>query len=345
LAINGITVHVFEFPDTAARQATSNRISASGFSPKGGGSVSWDGEGNFRFWAKDAFIINYWGMDTAVAALITSVLGPPFADGSPDALPVNQSDTFYSINRLTQELTAAGATVVNNGQISQGLFDGEDIILWDLTVNAVPVKVFEFPTETAREVISARISPRGDEYTVVDGETTVTTTMDGISYFRWWAQDNVLVSYADADTAVGNLITTILGVPFADGSQPYRPEAGSGRIAGIGQYGVSFQYDPYLAAGISAEITMGQEPTGVDDFIYDIMPQHITFTFLHSYLDDRTFYHQTVNIPDQPQIIVFPLESYANMSNIAQGGERAILEYAGMLKEMLGQEAANTGTA
>lgn len=68
-----------------------------------------------------------------------------------------------------------------------------------------------------------------------------------------------------------------------DGSRLYRPEAGSGAIAGIGEYGVSFQYDPYLAAGI--------QPQLVDAFTDDrgmnylLPPQHLSFTFPNSYAD------------------------------------------------------------
>jgi hypothetical protein len=48
------------------------------------------------------------------------------------------------------------------------------------------------------------------------------------------------------------------------------------------------------------------------------MPDHITFTFLDTYATDWTIYHQTVNIPNQPQILIFPLEAYAGMNQMAQ---------------------------
>jgi hypothetical protein len=237
----------------------------------------------------------------------------------PTATAVAPTPALSAINQLINDFTAAGATVVNNGRTEQGLFPGDNIGLWHVSINEVDVNVFEFSDTATRQATGENISPRGDTFTVTDGDTAVTTHWDWIELPYFWAVDNLIVNYWGEDTAVVTLITNVLGQPFADGSQPYRPEAGSGSIAGIGEYGVSFQYDPYLAAGIPAEMTMGQESVGADDFIYEAMPEHITFTFLHSYLDDRTVYHQTVNIPDQPQILVFPLESYANMSDIAQG--------------------------
>jgi hypothetical protein len=190
--------------------------------------------------------------------------------------------------------------------------------LWHLTLNDSSVQVYEFSHTAAREVVSSSISPRGDGYTITEGENTITTIWDGESYSRWWARDNLLVGYSGLDTAVADLITSILGQPFADGSLPYRPEAGSGAIAGIGEHGVSFQYDPYLAANLAAEIIPIRLATGSGGFGFDVMPDHIAFTFLDTYADDWTIFHQTINVPHQPQILIFPLDAYASMNEMAQ---------------------------
>lgn len=116
------------------------------------------------------------------------------------------------------------------------------------------VNVYEFSTVAAREAVSSNISPEGDAYTVTEGDSSVTVTWDSEGLSRWWALDNLLVHYAGADEAVVPLLTTVLGQPFADGSWPHGPEAGGGSVAGIGEYGVSFQYDPYLAAGIHPQM-------------------------------------------------------------------------------------------
>jgi len=223
-----------------------------------------------------------------------------------------------TIGQFFGDLTAAGATVLHNGRTEQDLFPAEDIGFWHLIVNDTNINVYEFRDTPAREAVSQNISPRGDEYTYIEGESTVSIIWDGEGVSRWWTLDNLLVHYSGLDTAVIPILNSVLGQPFADGSQPYRPEAGSGSIAGIGEYGVSFQYDPYLAAGLSADITPGRPSTGPDDFIFDVMPDHITFTFLDTYATDWTIYHQTVNIPNQPQILIFPLETYASMNLMAQ---------------------------
>jgi hypothetical protein len=222
------------------------------------------------------------------------------------------------IDPLIALLTAAGADVTNNGRTTQGLFPGDNIYLWQLTINGVNVNVFEFRDTAARQAVSDNILPNGSQYVVTEGDTTVTTHWDGEGIPHFWALDNLIVNYWGEDTAVINPLNSVLGQPFADGSQPYRPEAGSGAIAGIGQYGISFQYDPYLAANLSWEVTPERPSTGPDDFGFDVMPAHITFTLLNTYAEDWTLFRQTVNAPDQPQIIIYPLDAYAEMNVMAQ---------------------------
>jgi hypothetical protein len=204
--------------------------------------------------------------------------------------------------------------VVNNGRTEQGLFPGDNIALWHLDINNINVNVFEFSDAAAREAISNNISPDGYNFTAPDGGFV---TWDGVGYPHFWATDNLIVNYWGEDTAVITSLNDVLGQPFADGSQPYLPEANSGAIAGIGEYGVSFQYDPSLAAHLSAEIMAGRPSTGPDDFMFDVMPDHIAFTFGDTYAADWTIYHQTVNVPNQAQILIFPLDAYASMNQMA----------------------------
>lgn len=237
---------------------------------------------------------------------------------SPTTLPLpTQTADQSPIDPLITSLTAAGATVVNNGRTEQGLFPVEGIGLWHLTVNDTNVNVYEFSDTAAREAVSSNISPRGDEYTVTEGDTTVTTTWDDEGLSRWWALDNLLVSYSGLDTAVISLLNSILGQPFADGSQPCRPEAGSGSIAGIDEYGVSFQYDPYLAAGIQPQIVNAfTEDNGMN---YLLLPQHLSFTFLNSYADaEPLLQRQQLNLETMPQIVVYPATAYSAMHPLAR---------------------------
>lgn len=118
---------------------------------------------------------------TAVAVLPTSAPSP-----TSTAVPT-------SVNQLAASFTAAGAGVVNNGHSEQGLFSGEGTGLWHLTVDEAIVNVYEFSSIAAREAVSRNISPRGNEYTVTEGDTSVTTTWDSEGVSRWWALDNLLV--------------------------------------------------------------------------------------------------------------------------------------------------------
>ncbi|HRQ41592.1 MAG TPA: hypothetical protein PLD25_27040 [Chloroflexota bacterium] len=246
---------------------------------------------------------------TGPATTAVSSTTPPLPTQTADQSP---------IDTLIASLTAAGAAVVNNGRSGQGLFPVEGIGLWHLTVNDTNVNVYEFSDVAARDAVSSSISPRGDEYTVTEGGATVTTTWDGEGLSRWWAADNSLVHYSGADTAVSTLLTTVLGPPFADGSQPYRPEAGSGVIAGVSEYGVSFQYDPYLAAGIQAQIVDAFTEDGGMNYL--LVPQHLSFTFPNSYADADPLYQQRwqLNLETMPQIAVYPAAAYSAMHDLAR---------------------------
>lgn len=234
------------------------------------------------------------------------------------AAPTLEAAVPSVVDSLIASLTDSGADVMNDGRTSQDLFPGDDIFLWHLTVDGSKVNVFEFRDSAARQAVSDNILPNGSEYVVVEGDTTVTTHWDGEGVPHFWARDNLIVNYWGEDSDLINTLNSVLGQQVADGSIPYRPEADSGAIAGIGQYGISFQYDPYLAANLTWEVTPVRPSTGPDDFTFYVMPDHLTFTLLNTYAGEWTLYHQTVNIPDQPQIVVFPLDAYVNMNQMAQ---------------------------
>lgn len=222
-----------------------------------------------------------------------------------------------SVDSLIASLSAAGATVMNNGRTEQGLFPGEEIDLWHLVVNEAPVKVYAFTDAPVREAVSRHISPRGDAYTVTDGGVTVTTMWDGEGVSRWWVIDNLLVNYWGVDTAVSDLLTAVWGQPFADGSRPYRPEAHSGAVAGIDEYGVHFQYDPYLAAGV--EPRMGDAYKTDDGMDYLLLPQHLAFVFSDSYADaEPLLQRRQLNLEAMPQLVVYPAAAYAALHPLAR---------------------------
>lgn len=233
------------------------------------------------------------------------------------ALSATVAAESTTVNQLITSITTAGATVVNNGRTEQGLFPVEGIGLWHLTVNGATVNVYEFGDTAAREAASSHISPRGDEYTVTEDDTTVTTTWDGEGVPHFWALDNLIINYWGEDVAALTTLNAVLGSPFAGGSHPYRPEPYSGAIAGIGEYGVSFQYDPTLAAGIQPQIVDAfTDDAGMD---YLLLPQHLAFTFTGSYADaEPLLQRQQLNLATMPQIMVYSAANYAATHPLAK---------------------------
>ena len=82
-------------------------------------------------------------------------------------------------------------------------------------------------------------------------------------------------------------------------------------------YGVSFQYDPYLAAGIQPQIVDAfTEDNGMN---YLLLPQHLSFTFPNSYADaEPLLQRQQLNLETMPQIVVYPAAAYSAMHHLAR---------------------------
>jgi len=78
LRVNGQDVQVFEYPDTAARQADSEQISPDG-STIGTTMVTWIDRPNF--WAKDVLIVLYVGQDETTVGALTAIMGERLTGG------------------------------------------------------------------------------------------------------------------------------------------------------------------------------------------------------------------------------------------------------------------------
>ncbi len=256
-----------------------------------------------------------------IAVLLLSVLmaactveqGDGAATPMPAAIEITSAH-LAALDRLIAALQDDGTAVTNEGQQPQGMFAGA--VMWRLKVNGTAVNVFEFASESARQAVSDNISPTGSEYTVTDGDTIAVTYWDGEGVPHFWMLENLLINYWGEDTAVLDPLNAILGQPFADGSRPYRPEPNSGAVAGIGEYGVSFQYDPYLAAGVQSRIEDAYTTDSGMDYL--LLPQHIAFTFPNSYADaDPLLQRQQLNLETMPQIVVYPAATYSAMQPLA----------------------------
>ena len=69
------------------------------------------------------------------------------------AVPIPTTNPISAIDQLATLLTTAGANVVNNGRIQQGLFPGTNAILWRLSVDGVIVNAFEFTNIDGTNII------------------------------------------------------------------------------------------------------------------------------------------------------------------------------------------------
>jgi hypothetical protein len=79
LCVGHEEVRVYVFPTEEARLAAAGSIDPTDLSHVGTSIVEWTG--NPRFWQRDRILVLYVGTDAPTEALLTSVMGPPFARG------------------------------------------------------------------------------------------------------------------------------------------------------------------------------------------------------------------------------------------------------------------------
>jgi Tol biopolymer transport system component len=81
-------------------------------------------------------------------------------------------------------------------------------------------------------------------------------------------------------------------------------------------YGVGFQYDPYLAAGVQARVV--EAFTDEAAMGYTRLPQHLSLAFSGGYADEDPIYHrQQLNLETWPQLVVYPASDYAALMDVA----------------------------
>jgi hypothetical protein len=79
LCVGHEEVRVYAFATEQARLAAAGSIDPTDPSHVGTSIVEWTG--NPRFWQRDRILVLYLGTDASTDALLTSVMGPPFARG------------------------------------------------------------------------------------------------------------------------------------------------------------------------------------------------------------------------------------------------------------------------
>lgn len=79
LCVGGQAVSVYVHATAEERAAVTARIDRTDASNIGAGSIAW--AGNPQFWERDRLVVLYLGRDAETAAVLSSVLGPPFVSG------------------------------------------------------------------------------------------------------------------------------------------------------------------------------------------------------------------------------------------------------------------------
>jgi hypothetical protein len=133
---------------------------------------------------------------TACSQLGVSLADSPLS-GSAQAPDDDQTGEYTA---LVAALRAAGAAVEEVGEINHASFP---VAGHALTVDGGLVQVFEFRDEADRQEVSATISRTGAGI-----GTSLPAWVDQPSI---WAKGRLIVVYAGADQAVGDMLTSILG--------------------------------------------------------------------------------------------------------------------------------------
>lgn len=105
---------------------------------------------------------------------------------------------------LIDNLRAAGATVEPAGDISQPFFSVKGNAI---TVNGGDVQVFEYTDTAAADTEAALVSP--------DGSSIGTTMVSWVAAPHFYQTGKLIVLYVGDDTAVINVLETVLGSQFA----------------------------------------------------------------------------------------------------------------------------------
>lgn len=143
-----------------------------------------------------------------IVAVLVTVIGcsSPAAPTTTSAVPASEPA------RLIAELDAAGATADQVGKFSSDPLGGQGLLI---CVGAEEVRVYLFGSDDDAADAAARIDPD-------DPSDLGTAIVEWAGNPRFWHRGPILVLYLGEDEATENLLTAVLGTPFARGS-------GSGR--------------------------------------------------------------------------------------------------------------------
>ena len=130
---------------------------------------------------------------------------PSPASPTTDPLESKSNDGYETV---VDALRGTGIPVEVVGRQDAIYFGGDG---YDILVNGVSVRVFEYADEAARQTDSDALSSDGWVITRQEGEFTVETHLEWIDQPNLWAQGRVIVLYVGADAATQRLLSGTLG--------------------------------------------------------------------------------------------------------------------------------------
>ena len=141
-------------------------------------------------------------------SVISPTVGPP-TESPPDPSP---TEFRHGPEGLIADLSDAGA----DAEVSDS-FDGEPLaaVQTIVCVNGQDVRVFVFGTEQERMAASAGIDP-------TDPSHVGTSIVEWDGSPKFWQRDRIIVLYLGRDEATIDLLTELMGDPFAQGQD--RPQ-------------------------------------------------------------------------------------------------------------------------
>jgi hypothetical protein len=215
LTMNGAQVEVYEYGTTIAAQLDAARVSSDGatfrhgFGPFGGQAVTVDWIAPPHHYRRGRVIVTYIGQDAGILQLLTAVLGPQFAGGG--AIPHGNGYSWF-----IERLRASGATVeLVQYRPSTPIFLGTEppTNRYVIGVNGTVVSAFEFADDQAAAAYASHVS--GGDY--VDPLNHQGIIVDYAAPPHFFRRFTLIVLYVGNDAQVIQLLTSVLGPPFAEG--------------------------------------------------------------------------------------------------------------------------------
>lgn len=219
ITIDGITLMVFEYADSAAAEAEAARVSPNGYNlpvpnpvkPNSPTEVHLDWSDSPHFFQRDRLIVQYIGRDVRMLITLKRLLGPQFAG---DSTPVPPSDELLG---LLDELRITGV-IVELGEP----FEPHEFAASGFTakINGALVTFMEFADSASAATETAYVSPGGDGMTRPDPDNpqaTIAVSWEPVDTPHWFKSERFVANYPGDSLTIINALEMVFGPQFAGG--------------------------------------------------------------------------------------------------------------------------------